>query len=257
MYKMRCVHIAQSLIITMISLFFGSFLFVGLLEEYKNDLSFKKTIMDDIYRPMVDMHVQFNQRHNLLFLEYAKFAGTNQMMLNEIEHIVKTHERDLGGDYAIWAMSVQEANQKVAKETERLKAEVNEYRSKLYRKYEEVALMTGTYKKYRELITKATNNINSIYKERSERSKEFTKDINLNDIMPTMRKMLLGKSNVQSIKEIKKLAKITVNLYLMLSENEQKIFNEENKLFEELHHLFAEEISYRFKRGFIRSLFWQ
>nr|UKE85172.1 hypothetical protein KXZ65_09115 [Pectobacterium sp. PL152] len=101
---------SSQLLIAIIPIFLGSFLFAGVLESYKKDQGLQMELIKDYYRPMRELQGFCSTSHNELFLKYGDLAGSYQLMFDEIVHMFETPESKLGRDYEAIPMSVVKAN---------------------------------------------------------------------------------------------------------------------------------------------------
>ncbi|AFI89557.1 hypothetical protein F6Q06_23250 [Pectobacterium parmentieri] len=251
---------SSQLLIAIIPIFLGSFLFAGVLESYKKDQGLQKELIKDYYRPMRELQGFCSTSHNELFLKYGDLAGSYQLMFDEIVHMFETPESKLGRDYEAIPMSVVKANSELKKRVEELDVVVKKCRSDLFLKYEELALATGSYPELMRLAEKRTNEINAIYSERKKKAEEIIKDIDPNQLMPLMRRFVsIDMSNDMNksmlISEMKKIFEPAKQYDLIMAESEQSIFQKEYEFFQKLHELFAKEISKKHSGGFFSWMF--
>ncbi|HCD6933324.1 TPA: hypothetical protein NDW53_005047, partial [Escherichia coli] len=122
------------------------------------------------------------------------------------------------------------------KRVEDLEMTVKKCNIDLFLKYEELALVTGSYPEFKRLSKKHTNTINSIYSERQKKAKENAKNIDPEQLIPLMRKYIamnphtnVNKSMLAS--EIDNISKLTTQHNLIMAEYEELIFKEDNDLF--------------------------
>ncbi|MEQ9746420.1 hypothetical protein ABRQ05_19270 [Pectobacterium actinidiae] len=251
---------SSQLLIAVIPIFLGSFLFAGVLESYKKDQGLQKELIKDYYRPMRELQGFCSSSHNELFLKYGELSGSYQLMFDEIVHMFVTPESKLGRDYEAIPMSIVKANSELKKRVEELEVAVKKCRSDLFLKYEELALATGSYPDFVRLAEKRVNEINVIYSERKKKAEESIKDIDPNQLMPLMRRFvstdISGDMNkAMLIREMKKILEPAKQYGLIMAESEQSIFQKEHEFFQRLHELYAKEISKKHSNGFISWVF--
>lgn len=251
----------RGLIVAIVPLFFGSLLFAGILESYKNDASARKEIMNDFYRPMRETQSECQKTHNNLFLKYGEVAGSYQLMLDEFKHLTTTDPSKMTKEYQILLESVLSTHTKAIADVRELEGKLELCRTKLFRQYEELALVTGTYKKFTKLSTDRASRINSLYAERKSLAEKTLKNYDVKELMEMLRNFLQFNFDTQEQKiavaqKINELGGPIIQHHLQLSENEQEMFKVDVKLFEDLHDTFSSEISGRFERGFIARHFF-
>ena len=245
----------SQLLISIISISLGSFLFAGVLENYKKDQGLQEEFIKDYFRPMMELQSSCSSSHNELFLKYGELSGSYQLMSNEIVHMTVTPESKLGQYYEALPISIIKANTDLKKEVEDLAMTVTKCKANLFLKYEELALVTGSYPEFRSLAKQYTNAINTIYKERQKKAKENIKNTDPNQLMPLMREFiamdLSTKENKSTLaSEMERLSKITTQHNLIMAEYEELIFKKDNDFFLSLHDLYAAKISEKYSGGF-------
>lgn len=251
---------SSQLLIAVIPIFLGSFLFAGVLESYKKDQGIQKELIKDYFRPMRELQGSCSSSHNELFLKHGELSGSYQLMFNELVHMSITPDSKLGRDYEAIPMSIFKANSELKKKIESLKSIVKKCRSDLFFKYEELALATGTYSEFVKLAETRATEINAIYSERKEKSQENTKDINPNQLIPLMREFVsidLSNDKNKSIfmDKMEKIFEPTKQHSLIMANSEQSIYQKEYDFFQSLHKLYANEISKKHSSGFLSWIF--
>jgi hypothetical protein len=251
----------KSLMVAIVPLFFGILLFGGLLESYKNDASARKEIMNDFYRPMRETQSDCQKIHNNLFLKYGQVAGSYQLMIDEFKHLTITDPSKMTKEYQIFLESILSNHTKADTDAKELEGKLDLCRAKLFRQYEELALVTGTYKKFTKLSEDRASKINNLYAARKSLSEKLLKDYDAKELMEMVRNLLQLSINNQEQKiaaaqKINEIAGPVIQYYLQLSENEQEIFKIEIQISKNLHEIFSTEINDRFERGFIARHFF-
>lgn len=251
---------SSQLLIAVIPIFLGSFLFAGVLESYKKDQGLQKELIKDYYRPMRELQGSCSSSHNELFLKHGELSGSYQLMFNELVHMSVTPDSKLGRDYEVIPMSIFKANSELKKKIEELETAVKICRADLFFKYEELALATGTYPEFMKLAEKRATEINYIYSERKKKAEENTKEIDPNQLIPLMREFIsidLSDDTNKSMfmDKMEKTFEPTKQHSLIMAESEQSIYQKEYEFFKSLHKLYANEISKKHSSGFISWVF--
>lgn len=251
---------SSQLLISVIPIFLGSFLFAGVLESYKKDEGIQKELIINYFKPMRELQESCSSAHNELFLKYGELSGSYQLMFNELVHMSVTPNSKLGRDYEAIPMSIFKANTELKNNIEKLKATVKKCRADLFLTYEELALATGTYPEFFALAEKRATEINNIYFERNKKAKENTKNIDPNQLLPLMREFVsmdLSNDTHKSIfmGKIEGIFEPTKQHSLIMAKSEQSIYQREYDFSQSLHKLFANEISKKHSSGFISWIF--
>jgi hypothetical protein len=252
--------LSNQLLIAVIPIFLGSFLFAGILESYKKDQGLQKELIKDYYRPMRALQNSCSYSHNNLFLKHGELSGSYQLMYKELVHMSVTPDSKLGRDYDAIPMSIFKAKSELKDEIEELKVAVKKCRADLFFNYEELSLTTGTYPEFTELAKLRADGINSIYTERKEKAKENTKEIDPNQLIPLMREFVSidisnDKNKSMFMDKIEKIFAPVVQHSLIMAETEQAIYQKEYEFFQSLHKLYAGEISKKHSSGFFSWMF--
>lgn len=247
-------------LVAFLPVFFGSFLFVGVLENYKNDSQLGGQIIENSFIPMRELQGSCHNSHNELSLQYGNLSGAYQLMLNELEHLFSTPESELGMDYEILSKSVFETYSETNRKVDELKDFVSNCRLELFRKYEELALMTSTYETFFDMANNKADSINEVYEERYDLSQTARKDIEAIDLMAMMRDLLSTQLMSNSDKEdlmnnMRKIAPIVIEHNQNMMNTEQKMFNIHIEFDNNLRTLFAGKISDMYDEGFLGWVF--
>ncbi|WP_313375778.1 hypothetical protein [Pantoea sp. CTOTU50773] len=251
---------SSQLLIAIISISLGSFLFAGILENYKKDQGLQEELIKDYFRPMRELQSSCSSSHNELFLKYGELSGSYQLMSNEIVHMTVTPDSKLGQYYEALQMSIIKANVELKKGVEDLEITVKKCKTDLFLKYEELSLVTGSYPEFMGLSKKYTDAINSIYSERQKKAKENTKNLEPNQLIPLMRKFIAMDESIDAnksmlVSEMERMSKLTSQHNLIMAEYEELIFKKDYDLFLSLHDLYAIKISKKYSDGFISWVF--
>lgn len=250
----------SQLLIAIISISLGSFLFAGVIESYKKDQGLQEELIKDYFRPMRALQSSCSSSHNELFLKYGELSGSYQLVSNEIVHMTITPDSKLGQYYEALPISIIKSNAELKKEVEDLEVTVKKCKADLFLKYEELALVTGSYPEFMRLAKKYTNAINTIYSERQKKAKENTKDIDPNQLIPLMREFIAMDQSIDAnksilVREIERISKLTAQHSLIMAEYEELIFKKDYNFFLSLHELYAIKISEKYSGGFISWVF--
>lgn len=247
-------------LVAFLPVFFGSFLFAGVLENYRNDSRLEGTIIEKNFTPMRELQGSCHTFHNDLYLQYGNLSGSYQLMFDELEHIFSTPESELGRDYEVLLKSIFQTHSETNTKASELKETVANCRLELFRKYESLALMTGTYDKFSNMVDEKVASINKVYDERSELSKAATEDVEVNDMMPMMRTLLATQLESEAEREkfmtkFRKIASAVIEHNQIMMKTEQQIFQIQKKFDSELRSLFAGKISDMYDEGFLGWVF--
>ena len=217
--------------------------------------------MNDFYRPMRETQAECQKIHNNLFLKYGEVAGSNQLMLDEFKHFATTDPSRMTREYQVLLESVFSSHTKTNSDAKDLESKLEICRTKLFRQYGELALVTGTHKEFIKLSKNRASTINILYEKRKSTAKKTLPNYDAKELMGIFRNILqlnfeTKEQKFAAAQKINELVMPVIQHYVQLSENEQEMFKVDVELFENLHEIFSSEISDRFERGFIARYFF-
>ncbi|MCW8997479.1 MAG: hypothetical protein OQK04_02025, partial [Kangiellaceae bacterium] len=88
------------------TMFFGSFIFAGVIEGYKNEAGKNEKVISDYFRPMRVAQTACSASHNRLFLSYGEMSGTYQLIYDELQHMMQNRKVRNSIDYQVIPMSI-------------------------------------------------------------------------------------------------------------------------------------------------------
>ncbi|VBD50512.1 Uncharacterised protein [Burkholderia pseudomallei] len=250
----------RELAVSIVPLFFGVFLFAALLETYKEDISSRKDLVLDFYRPMRDAQADCRATEQQLMLAYGEQSGIYKLMLGEFDHMASPDPATLTPDYAVVPRSIVESNGKVTARVEALKAKSDACIPALYRKYEEVALATGTYDRFMDIARQRDADLRAPYAKRTALGEEAATRFKPESMMTTLRDALKLDTDTSDGRAAMKaklhaLGEPVADLYMQLAQSEQAILKVEQDTDGRLIGLFATQVNRRYKRGLL-SVLW-
>lgn len=251
---------ARELVVAIVPIFLGVYLFAGLLETYKNDMSSRKDLVLDFYRPMREAQASCRATEQQLMVGYGEQAGAFKLMLDELDHMASADPATMTRDYEILPRSIIESSNKVTAQVGDLKNKLNVCMPELYRKYEEVALATATYDRFMVIAKQRDARLNPLYAKRDALLHEAAEKFRPESMMDALRQSLSVDDDSPAGRDALK-ARVhafgdpVMGLYTQLSDSEQAILKVEQDTDAQLIGLFANEVSRRYKRGLL-SVLW-
>lgn len=245
--------------LVLIPSFFCSFIFVGVLEHYKGEQGFEKSLITEYYRPAMALNSECSKTHNDLFLEYGSLAGEYELMKRELSQLADQDLNRIPHDYALWLKAFYKSHAATKDGIESMQSTVRACRSELYRKMEELALVTGTYEEFIEVTKVRVDSVNNIYQIRKSKTGENIEVLDAEEVYGTMKELLLiDRSDKESLNallvRIEAIYKPIIESQIIMMETEQDIFFSEQKYTETAFATFAEKISDKFDEGFLSWL---
>lgn len=230
---------------------FGSFLFVGILESYKNNESLNSAILDS-YNTIRTKRSQCQKIHNNLYLAYYPYAGSLRIMKEELERIIDTKGRGLPKEHEIFMQSLNESNTKQLKEIQELSSKKEECYSELYISYEETAILVNLLDEYERIASERAANINGLnpsQKEASNKVNSISADDMLKVFEVGMEAALISNRD-KWLSGMEELADFQVEI----AKIEENRFSIEATTFGKLRKLYLEAIKNRLNRSFVDYL---
>ncbi|MFB9122514.1 hypothetical protein E2553_38315 [Paraburkholderia dipogonis] len=252
--------VMRELAVAILPIFFSSFLFAAMLETYKDNISSRKDLVIDFYRPMREAQTECRSEQNQQFLKHSDQASTFALMVQEFDHVASGDPQTLSPEYYVLPTSLLKATNQLNTESNELKIKVDTCTAALYRKYEEVALATGTYDRFLEIENKRIATVNKLLDERSRLANAVAQNANLPSVMDTLRKSLGPEAETPEGRremsgKIHEIGDITVEGFEKISKNEQDVYNVDLEADTQLISLFANEVSRRYKRNLFSMIF--
>ena len=243
-----------------VPLLLGSFLFSGILEGYKSSLGDKKDIIDSYYRPMRVLQASCAAQHQTLATHYGELAGSYERQFKELGYMLEHPEVTAAASYEIIPKEILRANRELANATHKLNEAVRQCHVDLYIKYEELALVTGTYDKFKRLAGLRNKRLAQAEQQLQNQISKYQAVASDDDMMALMRKLVTAPSDSSEsqqklFKELDVYATPTIELNRLLMASERQRFDAEQAFFTSNRNLFAREISARQSKGFFSYLF--
>ncbi|SAK39490.1 hypothetical protein [Caballeronia ptereochthonis] len=255
----KSLSLMRELTLAVVPLFFGVYLFAALLETYKDDMSARKDLVLDFYRPMREAQADCRATEQQLMLAYGTQAGTYTLMLSEFDHMASADPATLTRDYDVLPRSIIESNNKITAQVGELTTKLDVCTRTLYRKYEEVALATATYDQFLDIARQRDAAVRAPYAKRAALLDEVAAKFKPGSMMDTLRQSLTSDVDTAEAKAAMKvklhaMGDPAAELYTQLAQTEQAILKVEQDTDAQLIALFAKEVSWRYKRGLLRML---
>ncbi len=210
---------------------------------------------------MRETQAECQRADNELVIKYGQMAGSFQLMLDEFGHLAKTDLNKMSREYQIVLESLLSSHMKTSADLKDLEERIQNCRTKLFRQYGELAMVTGTYELFTESVKKRALKVNKIYANRNSIAEKMSKKNDPKYLMGTVRQILQMNydSDDQKATAVKKLSDIggpVIEIYTQISGNELELLNTDAQYFEEMDQVFSTEISGRFKRGLLAKVFF-
>lgn len=244
-----------------VTLFLGSFIFSSLIENYKDDLSFRRSIVSDLYRPMLETQISCKVGQQNLIFKTKAFSDGFKQILNEIDNLSARNVSSLSSGEEFFLETLLKGNESLNTESKKLREEQDKCQQKLTRYYEEISLSIGAYDKFKSSTKELSNEIKEIDKIRQDIAEENIKYEGLKKLIENVGEFIENDPEFDS-ESLKIVQNDMMPGFRKISEAIDRLSNLEEKkglsearFHERLHEIFANEINYRFKKRFISKIF--
>lgn len=235
-----------------LTIFIGSFLFTGILENYKNDAEVRSLLVEKYYIPARNSMTQCLSKHSEYINAYSDYMGTQELMYQELNRMKEDSKLVNNFDHVLWMKSLLEKHSENNKKFIKLQNEVDPCYTDALTKLELLSIVTGSYENYHESLTTESNKFNNKQKELSSKYTNMMGDFQLQDIVKIFNKFI--ESNFKSQEAMNELLKTQDILNKSKSlwfEREQEKFKLYEKIFFDTDNQTALKINNMYKINFI------
>ena len=259
MPRAQAPSLRHELIVAIAPVFLGGFLFTALIETYKDDMTSRKDLVLDFYRPMRDQQAECRATEQQLASAYQTEAGTYRLMLNELDHMVAADPATRARGYEVLPQSLLESNSKVLAQIGELAPKLTLCTQVLYRKYEEVALATATYDEFTKIGEQRDAAVQPLYGQRATLLNQLSNQFTSESLMNTLRDSFLmnddtadGRNAIKA--KVHAIGEPAIGFYTQLARNEADILKVEQEVDKKLITLYAKKVNRRYERGVFSAL---
>lgn len=250
----------KPLALSTIPLFLGSLMFVGVIENYKDESSLKVKLLEDYFKPSRELISACLKSQNELYLQYPMSSASFHLLYDEMAHLIDNPSLESNYDYGVILKSVMETYFKSNDKLKSLEKNVEDCQTKVFQSLEVLSLATGTFDKFTVLSKNRANSLNLAYKTRSDKGKLNVTDIDSTDMQTMMRS--LASKEFSSAKGKQKLKQNMQNMLPIIdkyseimSETGIQIYKIESDFYFKVKDEASIQISNKFKGGFLTWLF--
>lgn len=249
----------KQLMLLLIPMSLGSFIFIGVIEDYKNDASLKVDLLEKYYKPTRELMSSCYEKQSNLVLKYTYPAAGLKLLSNEIN--VMLEDQDLRRDwhYTVFVKNLLSSHLDESKNLKKLESEVKQCKREVFNSLEILSMATGTYSEFSELATLSHKKSNEVYKSRYNEVKKIEHDSNVKDIQGFFREQFKvdidSKEGMEKYNSDMDLMMPVIKEYAtIMTQTEKELFEIESKFYLSVRELVATEISGQFKEGFFSWL---
>ncbi|NOI73998.1 hypothetical protein [Vibrio owensii] len=249
----------KQLFATLLTLALGSFIFVGVLEDYKSDDSIKVKQLEDYFKPSRTLANSCLKQQNKLFLHYPQNGTSLRLLFDAMHNLMENPELERNHNYQLVLKGLLHNLQSTQKTQSELPDAVQKCREQVFLSLEALSIATGTFEYFSEQATKRDQRLNDLDKKYREKLKQSNGDFDSEELVSMMYQIgSLRPGSEQDIQELlvefrQKLPMIERNS-LIQAEIEQEKYKIEAEFFSEIRNKSAIEINAGFKQGFFSWL---
>ena len=246
----------RKFIYNLILITFGSFLFIGILENYKSDENIKIKILEEYFKPARASMNRCITEHNNYINTYSDYVGSFNYLFIAMEKIHNNPKILRNSDYLMWFKAILENYSENNKKIKDLPEKVNACHTDSFLKMETLAISTGMYDEYSTILESKVNKLNDLATKHSKNAKKVLGDFKEEDLLKILDNLL--KSNFKSKKDIEELLskkEIMNSTHLLKVKYEQNRYKTYQDLFSNIREKSATKINELFKTSFFDWLF--
>ena len=250
----------KQLSLSVITLVLGSFIFVGVLENYKSDEALKLKQLESYFKPARESIYSCLKMQNDLYLHYPQFSGSMKLMFGELENLMNKPELNSNYHYGLVLEGYAKNLISVQTKQKELPPKVANCRQETFLKLESLSIATGSYDFFHEKSKIRAKQLNDIDEKFREELKKNSGDLGEKEIIQMVRDF--GEINANSDDEWKKtILDFSDKLPIIevysaaLTAAEISKYKVESEFFGAIRNNSAEQINDRFKQGFFSWLF--
>lgn len=233
---------------TIIPVFLGSFILAGALAKYGNNDSLNKTILETAYKPSKEKFRECHRTHNRLFLAEQELSGSFLAMEEELRFVISNGNKSLPPEYVFLIEGLNKNQQALNEEIGKLQNDLPNCYDALYSQLEDLGLLLGVSEQIRAEATKRANEFNALHRSRSETAKKALEGIDPRIIQKGFRngfESLLTTQHAIVLDGFKRLATHAQGL----SDADKRIFEMEQRSYQEINAIMTAEIRSRLSTG--------
>ena len=250
----------KQLSLSVITLVLGSFIFVGVLENYKSDEALKLKQLENYFKPARESINSCLKMQNDLYLHYPQYSGSMKLMFGELKNLINKPELNGNHQYGLILEGYAKNLINVQETQKKLPPKVEKCRQETFLKLESLSIATGSYDFFKSKSEIRAEKLNTIDKKFREELKGSNGDLDEKKIIQMVRDF--GEINAHSEDEWKKLIldfsdKLPVieGYSSALYTAEVSKYKVESEFFGAIRNNTAKQINDRFKQGFFSWLF--
>lgn len=249
----------KQLLIHLITLVFGSFIFVGILENYKNDESLKLKLLENYLEPARKNINSCLRKQNQLIEHYSEYNSAMVQVFKALDMLVNDADLEKNLNYELILRGNADNLNRVKQIHSELPIEVATCRNETYQKLESLSIATGSYEFFKEQSSNRVDRLNNIDKKYREKLKEGNGEITEKEIARLFFEFV--KMDMRSdderrsiVSKFSVLLPVIENYSKASAEAEFEKYDTELKFFESVRENSAMQLNKSFEYGFFRWL---
>lgn len=258
---MKTKKLLGNFLVAFAPIFFGSFVFVGVIENYKDDSVFKSRLLENYFKPARTSSDDCMRAQGEFVEKYPLYAASLVLMFEELQHLADNPKLQNAYDYELLLRATVENHNEANADLDRLNIEVKKCRIDVQRKLEDLALVTGSFDEYSENLSVRVSKIEAAEKNRTERVDQLLSEYKAEfDYRDKVRGFLASPPSTNdewktAIEQFSSLLPIVEGSAKISMETEALISNAEIDFYEKSRRSSSNKINSMFEQGFISWLF--
>lgn len=233
----------------LVLLFFGSFLFVGLLEEYKSHEGLISEIRSS-YNEIRKKQNECRRYHNELFLAFYPYSGSLLVLHKEFSQILALEARPIPLEYAAYIQSISTQPKENLSRIETLQKDLRFCGDELLMRYEDLALLLGVHQSFSAFQNDRSAKLNRTYQKQKKSVSDLIPDISYEEFTEPFKRGI-----VETLRENPQKWPVRLEMLskaqLEIAKYEEERFRIEEDFFRSYRELVLPRIKSRFNGGFL------
>lgn len=235
--------------LTLIPMFFGSFIFVGVLESYKNNEALNNSILDGYKQIQIKGQAYFKAHGELISL-YSQYNIILTIVREILNDPASYQDDNLSIEYEAFVDHFIEICQELPKELDRINEDSARSYGHLHIAYDELALLLDFTDDYDEEIVYRDYKLNNLLSKRQQYLETSATNFDLNELIRLLKVGIENSSNNQRDKWLSLLDKLS-EFVIEMANFEKRKYDIELSTYSSLRKEYIEKIKERMDRNFI------
>lgn len=250
----------KSLILGLIPVIVGTFIFGVIIESYKSNLNFRSDIMKEYYLPLITKERQCSRISNTFSDDYNQKASLYHEIFNRYNATKDGSGPKLTEEYKSYLIDLVKQSIEYNKNSKMHYQELMLCRQELQQNFINIALVTGTldqFNTYNNKLNKSLNTLDVENKQKSDEVKKALEGVDINNIVTEFfisDDLTDNRFSSKYIDEAIKKETPLISFFTFKADIETKVNNNYLELYSSYNTILEKEISSRYKRNWLSKL---